>query len=168
MAEPDFVHPLQALTLSHQAVRGHRTPHAYYISLAGLKEHLFRKVDVLGVVVSQVSLSPRDGHGFGDSRSRLHIVDRSISSEHLSLIIVEVRRWAEEALPQTGVGDVVILHEFRVVMQHRQPVLTSGPTSSWAVINRVRGVSMSGPPLEHGQTELNLAESLHQWWSCGA
>ena len=153
---------------SHQVVRGHRTPHAYYTSLASLEEHLFRKVDSLVVVMKHLPLSAHDGNGFRDYRSRLHVVDRSVSGQKLSPIIVEISRWAKEALPQAEVGDVAILHDFHVSMRRRRLVLISGPTSSWAVIHGVSEVTMSGPPLEYGQAELNLTESLHHWWQCGA
>ncbi len=148
---------------------GSATSFAYYPLLSTLREHFGQLVDVIAACQHDSPLPVRSKSGPRDYRITLRLVDPSLASERQQGVSTQIFRPYENALPRVCRGDVVVLHDFRVRSRRREISLLSTDTSAWAVFRKGGSEGdISGPPLEYGAAETDLAGILLHWWiECG-
>lgn len=157
--------------------RGITTPLEYYANLSTLGEYYNRLIDVMAVCVTH-SVSPeRAKSGPKDHFTTIHLVDPSLQNSGIS-VTAQVFRPHKKALPTVGRGDVLLLHRFKVQTQAHKPMLLSTDESAWAVYTDIESSHkrpghgttivgepiVSGPPIEYGPSEREMATRLSEWW----
>lgn len=163
---------------------GLSTPLSYYTPLKDLPYFLNRSSqfhssanpDILALVTSATTASEKAKKGPKHWNTTLHITD---ASAWPATMTVQCFRAYREALPEAGVGDVVLLRAFAVKSLNRHPALVSADESAWCVWQWGKPGSgaeegmfgelkareeVKGPEVERGEGEWREVERLRAWY----
>ncbi|EMD92320.1 hypothetical protein COCC4DRAFT_162301 [Bipolaris maydis ATCC 48331] len=163
---------------------GLSTPLSYYTPLKDLPYFLNRSSqfhssanpDILALVTSATTANEKAKKGPKHWNTTLHITD---ASSWPATTTVQCFRAYREALPEAGVGDVVLLRAFAVKSLNRHPALVSADESAWCVWRwgeldwgAEKGAfgelkareEVKGPEVERGEGEWREVERLRVWY----
>jgi len=160
-------HKEQVRINEQMSVGGLRTALSYYSPLSGLEQHINQTttdgshiLDFFGVVTLGTAPPLQAKAGPKDWSTVFRITDSSITG---STVRVQVFRHYKSALPEAGVGDVILLRNFVVKSRKRQSFLLSAKTSAWLVWRTSGRQECKGPPVEVGVDEQEHAIKLRKW-----
>lgn len=144
----------------------------FYVHLSQLAEYYNQVVDVIAICVSDSSARERAKSGPKDFHVSLQLVNASEAPTEDAQVTAQIFRPRKNVLPHTRRGDVLVLRSFLVQSMSHKPMLLSTDASAWAVFpseDELRHDSkmptiISGPPIELGSGEENLARKFFFWW----
>ncbi|KAI0600371.1 hypothetical protein F4775DRAFT_61167 [Biscogniauxia sp. FL1348] len=122
-------------------------------SLKVLRQHLTKTLDVIGIAMMKPPEPRRGKSGPREYMMSFTITDHSIGP--YSVAEVQLYRPHKDTLPQVKPGDVVLLHNFKVMSLPKKGFgLRTTDGSSWAVFDQEdQPAQIKGPPVEYGDKE---------------
>ncbi|KAI5924799.1 hypothetical protein F4810DRAFT_663410 [Camillea tinctor] len=133
-------------------------------SLKVLRQHLTKTLDVIGIAMMKPPEPRRGKSGPREYMMSFTITDHSIGPH--SVAEVQLYRPHKDTLPQVKPGDVVLLHNFKVIsLTKRGFGLRTTDGSSWAVFDHEdQPAQIKGPPVEYGDREKMYVAHLREWF----
>ncbi|KAI1632233.1 hypothetical protein F4809DRAFT_628663 [Biscogniauxia mediterranea] len=133
-------------------------------SLKVLRQHLTKTLDVIGIAMMKPPEPRRGKSGPREYMMSFTITDHSIGPH--SVAEVQLYRPHKDTLPQVKPGDVVLLHNFKVMSLPKKGFgLRTTDGSSWAVFDHEdEPAQIKGPPVEYGDKETMYVAHLREWF----
>ncbi|CAM1508334.1 Fc.00g051820.m01.CDS01 [Cosmosporella sp. VM-42] len=151
-----------------QLVKSLRTSLPDYLSLKTLRNHLGKTANILAVATATPAQPQRPKGGPRDYMMSLNLVDPSAAPT--TVVVANLFRPHQQALPIVHTGDVVLLRRVNVVsMKGRGFGVRTVDASSWAIFEKANMEMLpqiKGPPVDDlSDEEVGYAEGLKKWWT---
>jgi hypothetical protein len=147
--------------------KGLTTPHSYFSPLSTMSTNFSKNIDIIAVSTSDCPKAERAKSGPKDYFTTLTLTDPSSLSSAQHVVVAQIFRPHDTAIPTVSRGDIVLLRAFKVQTQKRKFMLLSTEESAWVVFKQgvgELGEVMSGPPVEFDGMERAYVKGLWRWW----